>query len=172
MPVTPQTGTDILVFPLEGDRKPWPFAQTKFNERQPRFSPDGHWIAYASDESGRSEIYVRPFPGPGGKWQVSTEGGSWPVWARDSRELFYLNGNKITSVSITTRPSFGASTPRFLTDASPLLPARFANAAYDVSSDGQRFLLIRAKEQNAPGEVRVVLNWSDELKRLVPSAQH
>ena len=75
-------------------------------------------------------------------------------------------------MSITTRPSFGASTPRSLTDASPLLPARFANAAYDVSPDGQRFLLIRAKEQNVPGEVRVVLNWSEELKRLAPAGQH
>ena len=171
MPVSPETGTDIWVLPLAGDRKPWPFAQAKFNERQPRFSPDGHWIAYTSDESGRTEIYVQPFPGPGGKWQVSTEGGNWPVWAHDGRELFYLNGNKIMSVSITTHPSFGASTPRFLAEASPLLPARFANAAYDLSPDGQRFLFVRAKEQNAPGEIRLVLNWSEELKRLAPSAK-
>lgn len=171
MPVSPETGTDIWILPLEGERKPWPFVHTKFNERQQRFSPDGHWIAYMSDESGRSEVYVQAFPGPGGKSQVSTEGGTFPVWARDGRELFYLNGNKMMSVGVTTHPSFGASTPRFLTDVSALVPVRFNNAAYDISANGQRFLLVRTKEQNAPGEVRVVLNWSEELKRLVPSAK-
>ena len=168
MVVSPETGTDIWVLPLSGDRKPWPLAQTKFNEQHPRFSPDGHWIAYTSDESGRSEIYVQPFPGPGGKSQISTEGGFWPVWARNGRELSYLNGNKMMIVSITTHPRFDASTPRFLTDASPLLPGRFNNAAYDMSADDHRFLLVKAKEGNAPGEVRVVLNWSEELKRLAP----
>jgi Tol biopolymer transport system component len=169
MLVSPETGTDIWILPLAGDRKPWPLAQTKCNEQQPRFSPDGHWIAYTSDESGRSEIYVQPFPGPGGKFQVSTEGGYWPVWARDGRELSYLNGNRMMSVSITTRPSFDAATPRFLTDASPFLPGRFNNAAYDMSVEGKRFLFVRAKEENVPEEVRVVLNWSEEVKRLSPS---
>jgi eukaryotic-like serine/threonine-protein kinase len=169
--MSPATGTDIWVLPLVGDRKPWPLAQTKFNESQPRFSPDGHWIAYTSDESGRSEVYVQPFPGPGGKSQVSTDGGNWPIWARNGRELFYANGNKMMSVSITTHPSFDASTPRFLEDASPFLPYRFNNAAYDISADDQRFLFVKAKEENARGEIRVVLNWSEELKRLAPSAE-
>ena len=171
-PASPETGTDIWVLPLEGDHKPWPFAQTKFMERQSRFSPDGHWIAYASDESGRDEVYVQPFPGPGGKLQVSTEGGNWPVWARDGRDLFYLSGTKMMSVSITVHPNLIVSAPRFVVEVSPSIPGRFANAAYDTSPNGQRFLFVRAKEQTAPGEIRVVLNWSEELKRLAPSDQH
>src|SRR4029077_12600233 len=83
----PVTGFDIWMFRLS-DRRAQPFLQTRFNEISPRFSPDGSWLAYASDESGRYEIYVQPFPGPGGKWQISTEGGREPVWARDG-ELFY-----------------------------------------------------------------------------------
>jgi Tol biopolymer transport system component len=85
---------DIWIVSLQGDRKPQPFVQTPFSERDPRFSSDGRWIAYTSDESGRDEVYVQTFPGPGGKWQVSTEGGYGAVWAKNERELFYRNGNR------------------------------------------------------------------------------
>ena len=87
-----QTGNDIWVLPTFGDRRPRPVVQTPFNERQGRFSPDGLWVAYNSNESGRDEVYVVPFPGPGGKWQVSTSGGSFPRWRRDGKEIFFLNG--------------------------------------------------------------------------------
>ena len=81
---------DIWVLPLLGDRKPIPFVQTQFSEWDAHFSPDGHWLAYVSNESGRPEVYIAPFPGPGGKWQVSTAGGILPRWRRDGRELFYV----------------------------------------------------------------------------------
>ena len=114
-------------------------------------------------------MYVEPFPGPGGKWQISTEGGNWPVWARSGRELFYLNGSKIMSVGVTLQPGFTASTPRVLTDA-PVQTSSFygGNGEFDVSPDGQHFLFIKTREQNAfPGEVRVVLNWGEGWRSLV-----
>ncbi len=168
--LSPDTGLEVSVLPLEGERKPRPFAHTKFNECCPAFSPDGHWMAYMSNETGRNEVYVQPFPGPGGKWQVSTDGGGQPVWGRSGRELFYLNWNKVMSVSVITQPSFSASTPRLVADAPTPAPP-LSSAGY-ASPDGQRFLFVKASEENVPpGEVRVVLNWSEELKRLVPPAK-
>jgi eukaryotic-like serine/threonine-protein kinase len=168
-PNYPDTGRDIFLLPLEGDRKPRPFIQTKFDEFTAVFSPDGHWVAYASNETGRSEIYVQPFPGPGGRWQVSTEGGIWPVWARDGRELFYPTPNvsKIMSVNVTTWPSFTASAPRLIANLPPSLSLPFIYRSYDVSRDGQRFLFLKANGPSAaPTELRVILNWDEELKRL------
>ena len=172
----PDKAWSISIVPVEGDRKPRPFVQTApFPAYDPRFSPDGHWVAYTSEESGRQEVYVQPFTGPGGKWQVSTEGGARPVWARDGRELFYLmpsTPSKIMSVEISIQPGFSASTPRSVADAPAELPVRFGNGRYDVSADGQRFLFTKASEENAPpGEVRVILNWSEELKRLAPAGK-
>ena len=100
----PTTGFDIWMLGLQGDRKPRPFLQTPANEGGPAFSPDGHWVAYLSDESGRQEIYVRPFPGPGGKWQISSEGDTEPMWARNGRELFYRNGDKMMVTAVGTQP--------------------------------------------------------------------
>ena len=88
--IDPKTGSDIWALPLDGDRKPFPVVQTNFDERDGQFSPDGKWIAYQSNESGRFEIYVQPFPGPGGKSQVSTNGGAQVRWRRDGKELFYI----------------------------------------------------------------------------------
>jgi eukaryotic-like serine/threonine-protein kinase len=164
-----ETGRDIFVLPLQGDRKTQPFLVTKFDELQPRFSPDGRWIAYTSNESGQFEVYVQPFPGPGGKWQVSTDGGGQPVWARNGRELFYLSSNvsKITSVTVTTQLTFSASAPRSVADIPPTLLVALASSIYDVSPDGQRFLFVKTNAENgAPQELRVVLNWYEELKRL------
>ena len=90
----PTTGMDIWVLPLHGERRPRPFLQTQFQESAAVFSPDGHWLAYTSNESGRWEVYVQAYPGPGGKWQISNEGGDAPVWAKNGRELFYREGNK------------------------------------------------------------------------------
>jgi serine/threonine protein kinase len=160
----PGSGFDIWFFRL-GDRKAEPFLQTRFNEIAPRFSPDGRWLAYASDESGRYEIYVQPYPGPGGKWQISTDGGSEPVWARNG-ELFYRNGDKMMVVETTTRPSFSASNPKLLFEG------RYATYQslpdYDVTADGQRFLFLKAGEE-ARSEISVVLNWVEELKRSLPT---
>ena len=168
----PTTGWDIWMLGLPGDRKPRPFLQTPANEAGPIFSPDGHWLAYVSDESGRQEIYVRPFPGPGGKIPISTDGGTQPVWARNGRELFYRNGDKMMLAAVETRPVFTAAKPRLLFEAhyetgfSPFEPD------YDVSPDGQRFLMVKASEQeSAPTQLNVVLNWSDELRRLAPAGK-
>jgi serine/threonine-protein kinase len=169
--VNPTTGNDIWVLRL-GDpaRDAQPFLRTPFNESVPRFSPDGHWLAYISDESGRYEIYVQPYPGPGGKWQISTEGGTEPVWNPTGRELFYRSGDKMMAVYIATQPGFAAGKPRMLFEG-PYLPTPLTAANYDVSLDGQRFLMLKPSEQvqAAPTQINVVLNWFEELKRRVPA---
>jgi eukaryotic-like serine/threonine-protein kinase len=161
---TPGAGYDLWVF-LLGDHKAQPFLQTRFNEISPRFSPDGRWIAYASDESGRYEIYVQPYPGPGGKWQISTEGGTEPVWARNG-ELFYRNGDKMMAVETTTRSNFSADKPKLLFERH--YATYNTMPAYDVTPDGQHFLLAKTGGQ-APEEIKVVLNWFEELKGRLPA---
>ncbi len=162
-----ETGRDIWLMPLTGGGKPQPFLQTKFNEQQAAFSPDGRWIAYTSDESGRFEVYVQPFPGPGGKWQISGDGGDTPMWAHNGRELFFVSSDKLMSVSVMTHTGFSASTPRMAAHVPPALAIRLGNNKYDVSPDGEHFLFVKANVANEPpDEVRVVLNWSEELKRI------
>jgi Tol biopolymer transport system component/predicted Ser/Thr protein kinase len=156
----PGTGNDLLVYRL-GDRKVETFLQTRFNEIAPQFSPDGRWLAYVSDESGRNEVYVQPYPGPGGKWQISTEGGTEPVWARNG-ELFYRNGDKMMAVGTATKANFSADTPKVLFEGH--YATYNAMPAYDVTPDGQRFLLAKTAEQG-PQEISVVLNWTEELKQ-------
>jgi len=154
-------------------RKAQPFLRTRFTEGSPQFSPDGRWLAYVSDESGRREIYVQPYPGPGGKWQISADGGTEPAWNRNGRELFYRNGDKMMVVEITTQPGFVAGKPRMLFEGPYMqVPSPQTINAYDVSPDGQRFLMVKESEQaqTAPTQVNVVLNWFEELKRRVPAA--
>ena len=107
---------DIWFLPLKGERKPQPFLATQFFEFQPTFSPDGRWIAFVSNRSGQFEVYVTPYPGPGGMMQISTDGGEEPLWAPDGQELFYRiqNQDKMMAVSIQTEPTFKAGTPRLL----------------------------------------------------------
>jgi len=166
------TARDIWILPLEGEHMPQSILQTQFNESAPVFSPDGRWLAYVSDESGRNEIYVRPFPKvEEGKWQISTDGGVEPRWAANGRELFYRNenGDQMMAVNITTEPTFGAGTPRLLFEGVYNRSA-LGGAFYDVTSDGQRFVMVQAVEQEAgAGQINVVLNWFEELKRLVPT---
>ena len=168
--VHPTTRLDIWVLPLEGERKPRPFLITQFNESSAMFSSDGRWLAYTSDESGRFEIYVQPFPGPGRKWQISTEGGTEPVWARNGGELFYRSeiGNRMMAVDITTEPTFNAGKPRLLFEGRYDTRVTIGyRANYDVTADGQRFVMIKGEE--GQGQINVVLNWFEELKRLVPT---
>jgi eukaryotic-like serine/threonine-protein kinase len=169
--VDPSTQRDIWVLRMS-DRKAQPFLRTKFNEAAPRFSPDGRWLAYISDESGRNEVYVQPYPGPGGKWQISTEGGTEPVWNPSGRELFYRSGDKMMAVEIATQPGFAAGTPRMLFEGR-YDPPPFPIANYDVSRDGQRFLMLKPTEQAqaAPTQINVVLNWFEELKQKVPAGK-
>ena len=155
----------------QGDRKPRPFLQTLSHEYQPAFSPNGRWLAYGSDESGRQEVYVRPFAGPGGKTQISTEGGVEPVWARNGRELFYRNGDKMMVAAVETEPVFAAAKPKLLFEGHYEADIMFnLERGYDVSPDGQRFLMMKGTEQESDAtQLNVVLNWADELRRLVPA---
>jgi Tol biopolymer transport system component len=162
------SGFDIVLLRL-GDPENKRFLPTTFNEGSPSFSPDGRWLAYASDESGRYEIYVNAYPGPGGKYQISTEGGIEPVWNRNGRELFYRSGDRMMAVDITTQPAFSAGTPKVLFqgqyERNPTM-----NPNYDVSADGQRFLMLKptSAQEAAPTQINVVLNWFEELKQRVP----
>jgi serine/threonine-protein kinase len=175
----PTTGYDIWVLRMS-DRKAQPFLRTSFTKGAPRFSPDGRWLAYVSNESGRYEIYAQPYPGPGGKWQISTDGGTEPVWNRNGRELFYRNGDKMMAVDIATQPGFAAGKPRMLFEGPYLprtnLPTLATMPNYDVSPDGQRFLMLKPVEEaqlelHAPPQIVVVQNWFEELKQKVPTGK-
>ena len=166
---SPITAMDIMILPSDGKARP--FLQTPFNEGAARFSPDGHWLAYVSDESGRYEIYVQPYPGPGEKWQVSTDGGTEPVWNPNGRELFYRQGDKMMAVDVATRPSFSPGKPRMLFEGRYLRAAQ-ANPAYDVFPDGQRFLMVKETQQEQTStQIDVVQNWFEELKQKVPTGK-
>jgi Tol biopolymer transport system component/predicted Ser/Thr protein kinase len=168
----PTTGrNDIWVLQMS-DRKAQPFLKTYFNQGNPRFSPDGHWLAYTSDESGQIEVYMEPYPGPGGKWQISTEGGREPVWNPNGRELFYRSGNKMMAVDVATQPKLTVGNPRMVFQGEYVSATnQFSN--YDISPDGQRFLMLKPTEQvqAAPTQINVVLNWFEELKQKVPTGK-
>jgi serine/threonine-protein kinase len=176
-PVTPiSLSRDSLVFADRGDlwslslsenSQPHPFAPSRFNETAPAFSPDGRWLAYVSDESGRLEVYVRPFPGPGEKTPISIGGGSEPVWDRRGRELFFRNGDQMMVVAVNTGPTFSAGRPRLLFTGPYVRTAGRIN--YDVSPDGENFVMLDSGEESgAATKVNVLLNWYEELKRRVP----
>jgi eukaryotic-like serine/threonine-protein kinase len=164
------TGWDIFVLPLSGERKVRPFLRTKSAEGTARFSPDGRWVAYESNESGRWEVFVRPFPGPGARWQISTEGGEDERWSRSGRELFYRQANKMMVVDVETKPTFRPSRPRTLFEGRHYGMNPYGYS-YDVAPDG-RFLMIRPDPaESGPAHVNVILNWFEEVKRRVPGAK-
>jgi len=163
-------GYDILILNKEEDKEPQPFITTPNHECCSEFSPDGKWLAYVSNELGRNQVYVRPYPGPDIKFLVSeeTEGGGEPVWSPDGRELFYRTGDKMMVVSIETEPTFRAGRPDVLFEGSyRSTPIPAGQQYYDITPDGQKFLMI--KRDQAPAQINVVLNWFEELKRLVPT---
>ena len=160
----PSTGRDIWMLPLDGE--PVPLVVTEASERSARFSPNGRWLAYVSDESGRDEIYVQAFPGPGGKQVISTNGGREPVWSRDGTELFYRRGDELLSVDVDTGDELEAGTPRTLLTARFAVSAGGRNQNYDVSLDGERFVYVQ-RDEGVPRELRVVVNWFEELERVV-----
>ena len=164
----PRTGRDIWVLNL-AELESRPFLQTRYEETAPKFSPDGEWIAYSSDESGRREVY-EPYPGPGGKWQISYNGGLGPVWNPEGGELFYRSGSSMMSVAIDTESGFTAGAPQKLFEG-PYVPTGFSYPNYDVTADGQRFLMLApvASQSGGATQINVVLNWTEELKRLVPT---
>ena len=178
------TGFDLWTLPLDvtdaehpKPGKPELFLGTPFDEAQPAFSPDGRWIAYSSDESSRSEVYMRPFPGPGGKWQISTGGGAHPIWSRNGRELFYQAPD--TRIMVTTytaqADSFAANKPRLWSDTQILDPSGGGPWNLALAPDGKRFAVFprpdATGEQKGSVHVTVLLNFFDELRRRVPAGK-
>jgi predicted Ser/Thr protein kinase len=173
--VSPEGKAVIGWYPLEGTlwilplsagssvpAKPRSIYDSRFAKIGPQFSPDGHWVAYQSDDTGRGEIYVAAYPEAGGKTQISTDGGSMPRWARSGRELFYRNGNKMMAVDVRTGPVFQAGVPRMLFEG-------HYGEYYDVWPDGKRFLMAKPQvASDAATQVNIVLNWFEELRRSVP----
>jgi Tol biopolymer transport system component len=155
---------DLWVLPMAADDKPAPFLTTPFREGPSQFSPDGKWIAYTSDESGRNEVYVQGFPAGGSKWQVSSNGGDWVRWRKDGQELFYVAPDR-TVMSVVVIPSsssleFGTSSALFA------LPATFdinVTYPYDVMPDGQRFLALDPATDAEEPPLTVIVNWRADL---------
>jgi Tol biopolymer transport system component len=155
---------ELWTLNTDGQRRAVPFATDAPSQVDSRFSPDGHWIAYVSDESGSGtpEVFVRPFPGPGGRWQVSTVGGRGPMWRRDGKELFYLSAdNKMMAVSVRLGPTFQAGSPTALFSVRPP-PGRLG---YDVSADGQRFLVNTATGDESSPPLTLIADWTALLKK-------
>ncbi len=162
-----------------GDRKTRALIHTAANEMTPEFSPDGRWLAYVSNESGRNEVYVQPYPGLGERHLISTNGGEQPAWSPNGRELFYVQGGgfnsassvrTLMSVKVATAPAFQAGTPEPMFENTDLRTNWGRN--YDVAPDGQRFLLPLSREASsnlAPAQMIFVQHWLEELKRLVPT---
>ena len=159
------TGQDVWVYSAD-DRTLTPFLQSSSNELSATFSPDGRWVAYVSDESGRAEVYVRPFPGPGTRSQVSIDGGTAPVWSRDGRELFFAKGDALFATAVSLGGTFTSGAVRRLFSG----PYSFDEVTvnYDVAPDGQHFLVPRSRVDSAPRQLELVLNWFEELNRLAP----
>ncbi|MGI8423531.1 MAG: protein kinase domain-containing protein, partial [Chloroflexota bacterium] len=169
----PKTGNDVMMIELDGARRVTPLVQSPFIERNGIVSPDGRWLAYEADDSGRFEIYVRPFPDVNsGRWAVSTTGGTRPIWARSGQELIYVSPTgALLRVGVARGPSWATTTPALLVKEGYFTIPSWWGRSYDISPDGQRFLMI--KEGAADGTAKpvsmiVVQNWVEELKRLVP----
>ena len=169
------SGEHIWLLPLGQGRTParlW--LNTRFSESQPDWSPDGRWIAYTSNESGRSQVYVQAYPGPGARYTVSQDGGSSPAWSHDGHELFYMREGSdekvaMMAATITSTPSFSIGTPRKLFEG--IFTVSSGSRSYDVTPDGRRFIMVQRHEQ-VPlpvSQVVVVQNWSEELKRIAPT---
>jgi dipeptidyl aminopeptidase/acylaminoacyl peptidase len=163
-----QNNGDLMVLPLTPDQKttdakPYVFLSTPFNEQNGVFSPDGKWVAYQSNESGRDEIYVRPFPGPGGQWQVSTAGGIMPRWRADGKELYYLAPDqKLMAAGVTVQgAALAPGTPEALFQTHVLITAN--RQAYDVGRDG-RFLIVTEVESASSEPIHLLLNWKPPAK--------
>ncbi len=158
-------GWDIWILPLFGDKKPFPLLQSQFNKEDPSFSPDGKWLAYDSDESGRWEVYIVPFPQGNGKWQVSTGGAEQPRWRRDGKELFYMSAeNELMAAGVQEKNGsleIGNPQPLFQTNT-----ARSAFRTYDVTADGRKFVVITQPTQSSAEPLTLVINWPALLKKL------
>jgi eukaryotic-like serine/threonine-protein kinase len=176
--MTQELGYHIMVESLEGDQRSRPFVDTKAPAGSPKFSPDGHWLAYCSNESGKAQVYVQAFPGPGPKIQISNDGGSDPVWKRTGGELYFRNGDKMMAVVVSTTGAFTAGRPRILWEghyshgmSTSCGPPGASSSNYDVTADGHRFLMIKdeAPDTAVSKEIVVVLGWADEVIHIEKS---
>jgi Tol biopolymer transport system component len=167
--LSPDTSGDIYQASLEGDADPRSFLQTPAYEGSARLSPDGRWLAYSSNDSGRMEVYLRPFPAPDQRWQVSPQGGTQPVWNPNGRELFYRDGDKMMAVKVNVSADAAPalSEPELLFERPYSYGAGITIPNYDVSADGQRFLMV--KEDAGVRHLNLILNWTDELEHRVPA---
>ncbi len=177
----PDTRSDLHVLTLDDDRRVAPLIVTEFSERNAEISPDGRWLAYQSDASGRAEIYVQPFPDVDtGRWQMSTTGGRRPLWGPDGRELFYLTEAGVMGVAVETGAGFEEAGTPVLVVEGPYYgtSAAFAGRTYDIAPDGRRFLMLKESVTADPDDpfagltqIYVVLNWFEELKARVSTGQ-
>jgi eukaryotic-like serine/threonine-protein kinase len=155
---------DLWVAPLFGDRKPFPYLQTNFDESFLRLSPNGKWAAYESDETGQFEVYVQSFPAQGRKWRISSSGGDVPTWSRDGKELFFVAGNKLMVTEVDTGTQFEFGTPKPLFEPRNGFSRNTGGAWFDVSRDG-RFLIRTPAEQSASVPMTLVINWTAGLRK-------
>ena len=164
----PDTGRDIGLLSLADNTTRDLFA-TEFTEEGPAVSSDGRLIAFSSTESDRSEVYVSPFPNVAeNRWQISRHGGAYPAWSPDGTELFFLNDGAMMAAGIHHDPTFVWDEPRILFDGDYIVRGNFGRP-YDVSADGQRFLMMKSVDSTPRRDIHVVLNWAAELERLVPT---
>jgi serine/threonine-protein kinase len=176
--VHPKTRRDLWILPLGGQEKPQAFFGTPFEDSAPMFSPDGHWVAYASNKSGQNEIYVRPYPAAGAQeYTISAGGGTEPLWAPSGRELFYRHGNDLMKVAVIVPAGALIAAPpvrlfsgQFVLDSSTTRTV----ANYDISGDGKRFLMLKTAAVSAAqsSPISVALNWTEELKQRVPTSDN
>jgi len=159
------SSSDIWRRPTAADGEAEVFLATEADEWAPRLSPDGRYLAYESDESGRDEIYLKRFPSGEGKWQVSVDGGSWPLWTRDGQELIYRNGNVLMSVAVRTEPSVELGTPEQLFSADEVR-ATLAPRRFDFTADGQRIVAVQSvdRQDETRSGLVVALNWFAEFR--------
>jgi serine/threonine-protein kinase len=162
--IRPDTKTDVWLLHFGGKPAARPFLQTPFSESSPALSPDGAWLAYESDESGRPEVYVRPASGAGGKWQISNGGGDRPRWSRDGSKIVYRSGRRMMAARVSANPSFAVGESRALFEGDfevggPVTPN------YDIAPDGSRLLMIEPSEEQSPSHIVVIDNWFRELRQ-------
>jgi serine/threonine protein kinase len=164
--LSPASKSDLWVLPMNGDQKPFLYLQSTFNEDHPRFSPDGHFVAYTSDEAGRSEVYVQTFPQSASKWVVSTNGGAQPRWRRDGKEIFFMSPDrKLMAADVKIEgANLEVGVPKVLFQTGVISYPNPRNV-YDVSADGQRFVIITPPEENSSTPITVVTNWLADVKR-------